>query len=55
MEEKYTRKLEDSKSKAGRGRMTDDVIDKMQRKYGRANRGQLPDVDTLSTASKAIL
>ena len=47
--------MEDGKSAGGKGRLTDDVIDKMQTYYGMAIRSNLPNVQAMSTATKTIL
>ena len=52
---KAPEKMEDSKSPREKGRLTDDVIDKLQNYYGMAIRSNIPDVNAMSIATKAIL
>ena len=52
---KKAKGLEDGKSAGGKGRLTDDVIDKMQTYYGMAIRSNLPNVQAMSTATRTIL
>ena len=49
---KAPEKMEDGKSPRGKGRLTDDVIDKLQTYYGMAIRRNIPDVNAMSIATK---